>query len=306
MIMPRKAFTLIELLVVIAIIAVLIGVLLPAVQKVREAANRIKCTNNLKQLGLALHHFADVHDGRFPPAKLDSPVPEAGVFWPTKHGPGVFLLPYLEQQGLYHLYRWDLNGSDPANQPVAAAPLKIFQCPSAEPDRYMTFGVFETYGGKGACGDYAPTEGVDPVLANMGLINPVANYKGIMELNALKSITDIRDGTANTILLTEDTGRPRAWLAGRAGPDQAIAGCGWCGYNNPLTIKGSTLDGQAHYGPCAINCTNDGEVYSFHPGGANAVMGDGSVHFVNAHITLRTLAALVTRAGGEIILASDY
>src|SRR5262249_50412117 len=107
----RKAFTLIELLVVIAIIAVLIGLLLPAVQKVREAANRVKCSNNLKQLGLGLHHFADVHDGRFPPAKVLGPAPQVGVPWPgIKHGMGVFLLPFIEQKDLYDLYRWDLSG----------------------------------------------------------------------------------------------------------------------------------------------------------------------------------------------------
>src|SRR5262249_48204791 len=101
MFQPRKAFTLIELLVVIAIIAWLIGLLLPAVQKVRETANRMKCSNNLKQLGLALHHFADDHDGRFPPVKVEGPAPQADVPWPTKHGLGVFLLPYIEQQALY-------------------------------------------------------------------------------------------------------------------------------------------------------------------------------------------------------------
>jgi prepilin-type N-terminal cleavage/methylation domain-containing protein/prepilin-type processing-associated H-X9-DG protein len=300
MIQPRKAFTLIELLVVIAIIAVLIGLLLPAVQKVREAANRMSCTNNLKQLGLALHHFADAHDGRFPPVKVDRPVPEVGVFWPTKHGMGVFLLPFLERQDLYGQYRWDLNAGDEGNQPVAAAPMKVFQCPSAEPNRYMTFSVFETYGGKGACGDYAPTEGVDLALAG-----PDSN-KGVLESNVLTRITDIQDGTANTILITEDAGRPKAWLAGSAGADQTVLGCGWCGFNNPITIHGSTLDGQARPGPCAINCTNDGEVYSFHPGGANAVFADGSVHFLNAAINIHTLAALVTRAGGEVVSANNY
>jgi prepilin-type processing-associated H-X9-DG protein len=164
----------------------------------------------------------------------------------------------------------------------------------------MTFGVFETYGGKGACGDYAPTEGVDPVLAGSG------SYQGALEENVLTRITDIKDGTTNTILLTEDAGRPRAWLAGQPGQDQVVAGCGWGGYNNSLTIQGSTPDGQEHPGPCAINCTNAGELYSFHPGGAHSVFADGSVHFLQAGISIRILAALVTRAGGEIVSEGDY
>jgi prepilin-type N-terminal cleavage/methylation domain-containing protein/prepilin-type processing-associated H-X9-DG protein len=300
----RSGFTLIELLVVIAIIAVLLGLLLPAVQKVREAANRVACTNNLKQLGLALHNFADDHDGRFPPARAVGPAPQVPLPWPTFHGWGPFILPYLGQQALYDQYRWDLNPSDPGNQAVSAAPLKTFQCPSAEPNRYWTSGVFATYGGKGACGDYAATEGVAPVLATMRLIYPVANYKGILELNVLTPITAITDGTTNTILLAEDAGRPRAWVAGRAGPDQVVTGCGCVGFNNPLTIQGS--DGEGHPGGCAINCTNDHEVYSFHPGGANAVFADGSVHFLKTGMHIQILAALVTRAGGEVVPASDY
>src|SRR5262249_52782895 len=159
----RPGFTLVELLVVIAISGVLVGLLLPAVQKVREAANRMACTNNLKQIGLALHNFADTNAGRFPPAKVAGPAPQAGGPWPTNHGWGPFLLPFLERQNLYHQYRWDLSFTDQGNQSVVSFHLKDFQCPSAEPNRFMTSGTFETYGGKGACGDYAPSKGVAPV-----------------------------------------------------------------------------------------------------------------------------------------------
>src|SRR5262245_57962641 len=161
----RTAFTLIELLVVIAIIAVLVGLLLPAVQKVREAANRLKCTSNLHNLGLALHHYENTH-GRFPPGHVVGPFPPAGVPTPVNHGWGPFLLSFIEQQALANQYHWDLFHHDPANQPVTSTQLKIMQCPSAEPDRVMTFGVF-SYGGKGACTDYAAIQGVDSVLADL-------------------------------------------------------------------------------------------------------------------------------------------
>src|SRR5262249_31809037 len=120
--MAPRAFTLIELLVVIAIIAVLIGLLLPAVQKVREAANRTACTNNLKNGGLALHQFESAQ-GRFPPGAVIGPFLPAGVTTRATHGCWPFLLPYLEQQALYNQYRWDLNWIDPVNQPVVTTQL---------------------------------------------------------------------------------------------------------------------------------------------------------------------------------------
>jgi prepilin-type processing-associated H-X9-DG protein len=299
--------TLIELLVVLAIIAVLIGLLLPAVQKVREAANRIQCQNHLKQLGLALLNFHDTR-GKFPPAGAQGPLPEAGV---TKanvyHGWAPFILPYIEEQPLYNQYHWDLSSTDPRNQPVVAHPLRIFQCPSApQQDRFMTFGVF-TNNGRGACGDYADTQSVDPILAAQGLTAPPpADYRGVLVLNQMTRMLQITDGTSNTILLTEDAGRPRLWRAGRPGPDQTVLGGPWQGYNNGIILRGSNYDGTGAWGPCALNCTNDREVYSFHPGGANAVFADGSVHFLPSSMSIQTLAALVTRAGGEVACCTDY
>jgi prepilin-type processing-associated H-X9-DG protein len=119
-------------------------------------------------------------------------------------------------------------------------------------------------------------------------------------------LSEITDGTFCTILLTEDAGRPRQWRAGRPGPDQTISGGPWAGFNTGITLKGSSHDGETQPGPCAINCTNDHEVYSFHHGGANTVFADGSVRFLKAEINIGILAALITRAGAETVSTTDY
>jgi prepilin-type N-terminal cleavage/methylation domain-containing protein/prepilin-type processing-associated H-X9-DG protein len=294
----QRSYTLIELLVVIGIIGVLIGLLLPAVQKIRESANRLACTNNLKQLGLALHNFHDTH-GHFPPGYWDGPPDRI-----QHHGWAVYILCEIEQDNLAKLYHWELWSADPGNQPVVATHVRIFQCPSApEQNRYMTFGVFQN-NGKGACGDYAPPFGVDPILVAKNLIARPADYWGVLAPNQLTRMGQILDGISNTILLTEDAGRPRLWQAGRPGPDQTIGGGPWQARFNGFMLRGANYDGTGLWGPCAINCTNDHEVYSFHASGANAVFADGRVEFLHKGMSIRTLAALVTRAGGEVV--GDY
>ena len=139
----------------------------------------------------------------------------------------------------------------------------------------------------------------------LGLVDRAANYKGVLTNNYLTRLAAITDGTAQTLLVTECAGRPKLWRAGHLVPGIYARGGAWVG--GTLTFgQGSTPDGATKLGPCAINCTNDREVYSFHPGGANAVFADGSVHFLNAGMSIRTLAALVTRAGGEVVSTADY
>jgi prepilin-type N-terminal cleavage/methylation domain-containing protein/prepilin-type processing-associated H-X9-DG protein len=312
----RRGFTLVELLVVIAIIAVLLGLLLPAVQKVREAASRMRCANNLKQLGLAMHHYHDAHR-EFPPAFVNKgPYGTSGYHF--SHGWAPFVLPYIELQQLYNLYRWDYPLYAVENQPVVSRQLKIFQCPSTpEQDRYMTFGPFHVFGTKGACGDYAATLGVDAGLAQRGWVDRVGDYRGALthvptpaltaSLNPTPTrIVDILDGTSNTILLTEDAGRPRRWLARQSGLDQVLEGGAWNHFKGGIILQGKTADGTANLGTCPINCTNNGEVYSFHTGGANVVFADGHVQFLRESIDIRVLARLITRAGGEVVSAGDF
>ena len=313
----RHAVTLIELLVVIAIIAVLLALLVPAVQKVRAAASRVQCTNNLKQLTLALHSG---HDARkmFPPAYVNYGGSYLNSGFPFTHGWAPFILPYIEQQAIASVYRWDLPQYAPENQPGEATLLSIFVCPATpDQERYNTIGPFAYFGTRGACGDYTIALGVAPVLTQRGWADPVPDDRGVMTTTPTPAIdlwpsfngariSDITDGTSNTLLLTEDAGRPTLWQAGSASPTQRLAGGPWNNFKGAIILMGSTLDGTVQPGPCALNCTNDGEVYAFHTGGANAAFADGSVHFLNAGMDIRILARLITRAGNEVVGGDDF
>src|SRR5262249_46030279 len=156
----------------------LIGLLLPAVQKVREAAARIKCANNLKQLGLACHSYHGAF-GKFPPG-AEGPFAGLPQFAGLKHhGLGTYLLPYLEQEALFRQYDWTFSWFDPPNLTAVNTQLSIWQCPSAPADRFedgshptVTPPPMISYVGTAACGDYAGMNGVDPGLVLSGQIDP--------------------------------------------------------------------------------------------------------------------------------------
>ncbi len=301
----RRGFTLIELLVVIAIVGVLMTLLVPAVQKVREAANRVVCSNNLHNLGLALHQYHEEH-AKFPPARVLGPYPELTVTTAIEHSWAVFLLPYIEQGRLSPLYHWDRDFRDPLNAAVVSTSLKIMLCPSAEPRPLDVFTSGGFVNHVTAVGDYTPVLRVEPTLALLNLVDPVADYRGVLNSNAQTRFADIYDGTSNTIMLTECAGRPELWRAGQHVPGFRVRGAGWADARSAFTMQGFTYDGLITPGPCGLMCTNDREIYAFHPRGTNVLFADGGVRSLAAGTSIRIVARLLTRNGKEVVTADDF
>jgi len=241
----RSAFTLIELLVVIAIIAVLIGLLVPAVQKVREAANRMQCTNNLKQYGLALHNFASTY-GCFPTGGEGTAMSGAGAYGAAfdLHSTNTVLLPFLEQETVYKLI--DLNQRyDEATQNATAfkTAIKTFVCPS---NPAGSAGV-DTMG-YGIC-DYMPCVYTDIDVASgwriksstgtalgiraEGILHLTSSTGGVVKFNGGAPVSSCLDGTSNTMALAEDVSR--GFFGNVNGTYNSAAGTRATGFTGTLT-----------------------------------------------------------------------
>ena len=301
----RSAFTLIELLVVIAIIAVLIGLLLPAVQKVRESASNTQCKNNLHQIGVAYHTYADNNNQAFPPCMITDQTRPVG--W------GIFILPYLEQENLYRQYNFGAPffytnkafGID--NQAVANTQIKMFLCPSSlttqAPYSYtFNFPPFPSFSWQAYPADYSPLAGVNQSLLTYLGLKP-ADASGPLQRDVPTQVTSIKDGTANTILIAEIAGKNVLWQAGS--PNGTLSGFnggegGWAdATSSGSSLYGSSADGKVTPGTCGINCSNDYGLYSFHTNAANVLLADASTQTLIANLDIRILCALVTSKGGE-------
>jgi prepilin-type processing-associated H-X9-DG protein len=300
-------------LVVITIIGLLIALLIPAVQAARESARRTQCKNNLKQIGLGILNYHDV-EKRLPPQMLRGS---------TTHNWVALILRFMDHEGLHEEYRWDVRWNDPANQSVVNRPLAVFVCPSTPSggSRLDSLGNGLT----AATCDYAAPVQVTQEVIQGGYVSypltnpPIRPIDGAIVRSGKIALHDILDGTAFTILIEEDAGRPEFWVRGhRRGPDNLpasggnqgvtngrVLGAAWADPANQNPLHGVSSDGLVAPGPCPINCTNNKEAFSFHPGGMQSVFADGSVRFLRETMPITVYAALITRAGGEVVQGGD-
>jgi len=338
-----EGFTLIELLVVIAIIAVLIGLLLPAVQSAREAARRLQCVNNLKQIGLALHNYHSAQDV-FAPGYISAIDPtitdpcdqdaengksiDLGTGWAW----GSLLLPYMEQQNVYASINMNLSVAFKANDTASLTILNAHLCPSdpgpslvpvfADPPDPANPGSFSGSNivDQVSRGNYVGMWGIGEICAGSGPNNTpnvgsIGTPAGMFGRNSKISVASVTDGTSNTIAIGERSHNLSyvTWTARSIG--------GWLGKTSLVEGGTDTFNPSPEecwtqvLGPAGLEDGNRTinnpmahveDYWSRHPGGANFLFADGSVHFLKNSINPIAWRALATRSFGEVISADSY
>lgn len=319
----RGGFTLVELLVVIAIIGILIGMLLPAVQQVREAARRASCANNLKQLGLACHNYESSR-GEFPPG-LNLPISSAGIFpnsaiadevgeppYQDQFGSWMaWILPQLEQSNIADIYDYTVRGEVAPNagtlEFASAQVVESFLCPSD----FINEKHMEYSGNFLAINSYFASSGVQAWYTPAFAPEDDLFFNGMFYYNSKVGFTDMIDGSSNTIAIGERYSFDPEWEA-----FSNYRGWAWSGFNSPRDNIAGTLAPINYMFPIGSGPTpgfdlTDQKFSSFssaHSGGANFVFGDGSVRFLTLESTadLPVLQALAKIEDGEIVDSSNF
>jgi prepilin-type N-terminal cleavage/methylation domain-containing protein len=303
----RQAFTLVELLVVLAIVGILVSLLVPATQAAREASRRVSCQSNLRQSGIALLNFESVH--RFFPASGS-----------TKPGPGsvsgsflswrVLCLPFIEQSNLADHYRLSEVWWHEDNLNAGSISLSTFVCPST-PNQPPILNALEkpprptlVLSKPLATSDYETIMSVRPII-DVSKYN-ATNRFSVMHRDSRNNFVSIRDGSSQTIIVSESAARPSVYRRGKPQPQLfSDQGFGWIDSESSFSLDGASPDGSHEgcgaHGGCmvAMNARNDNEPYSFHIGGTFALFADGHISFESESISLFTFAAQITRAAED-------
>lgn len=333
----NHGFTLVELLVVIAIIGILVGLLLPAVQAAREAARRMSCGNNMKQAGLAVHNFEStykyIHGSERDIPLAEQPTPSNPYGQTATFGTLFHLLPYIEQGTIYDMFDKKRSYVDPVNMPpaygtinkVAQSPISAYICPSTPGDPPSDYGPYFQANSLPLGSivlprtDYIPLKGIHSSLASCAAMTTGSTKNGM--LGVTNTVTgwkikfaEVTDGLSNTICLAELAGKQNTYFRGKKTLGvgftnvPTFAGFGlqlnsfYGDHNTARQIRGysgANLNNIIEAGCSSINIINESGLYSFHPGGAQVVMGDGSVTFISQTTSSVVLASLITRNGGE-------
>jgi len=335
----RRGFTLVELLVVIAIIGILVGLLLPAVQAAREAARRMQCSNNMKQIGLAVHNhesafkFIPAYGKIIPlaqyPTSPSFPLAAANAGFRETFAALAQLLPYMEQANITVLTDLRRSYVDPINMPPAYGTLNpaamntvpSFICPSTPgtmPSDYALYFGTTPIGNRGPIvlprTDYVPLRGLHSSLAVCAGMANSTTQNGMMgsintELKPSVRLAEVSDGLSNTICIAELAGKQNIYFRSRRTPGSTLADGGltlnsFYGDSNAARnirgYSGISILTPTQAGCSSINVLNIDGLYSFHTGGVQILRGDGSVSFMSESTNATTLASLITRDGGEV------
>ena len=311
----RFAFTLQELLILVGIFVVVVLLAIPALAKAREASGRARCANNLRRIGEACYGFENTY-GFFP-----SSIKELG----PQRSWAMQILPWVEQEELARQYDYEKPWYDTANAEAVRHQVPLFYCPSTPYGPRTASGTasIKTTDANGdpvrtkvhfsdaACTDYAAIHQVRKEAFVRGFVEKAG--PGMLAEDLFPRRSDVPDGLSNTLMIVEAAGQPDEWMGRRLTrnnikPEDAVL----ASRDNDFSLRGFSWDAatqtysNVHSGPCAINCSNIEGVYSFHQGGAQAILGDGSVRFLRQDVSTRHLARLVTRAGGETVDWNDY
>jgi prepilin-type N-terminal cleavage/methylation domain-containing protein/prepilin-type processing-associated H-X9-DG protein len=294
----RRGFTLIELLVVIAIIAILIGLLLPAVQKVRDAAARMSCSNNLHQIGVAMHSYEGAQQ-KLPPGFASRTMSVNGDGLGPGWGWAAYLLPHVEQDNLFRRINLNADILDPAHAAVRVTPLKVFRCPSDTPANGDTFMAVD------ASGPLVPLAFANYVAlgGTFEVTDSPDDNTGPFLRNRQFKITDVTDGSSNTLFVTERVSKRSpvtTWVGALTGAENPPLNLAYHEEGPPtfvLTQTNEASEGRTPNNPLG----HVEDAGSNHSGGVMALFGDGSVRFIRNAISPVTWEALGTRTGGEVL-----